>query len=61
MGHIRYLLVNHLWRQNKRTFDGNQEFECVPNVPSGDDILMQFEGMVFGDESASKEPKPPEK
>jgi hypothetical protein len=52
MGHKRYLLVNHLWRRNKRTFDCNQEFECAPNVPSGDDILMQLEGMVFGDENA---------
>jgi hypothetical protein len=30
-------------------------------VPSGDDILRQLEGMVFGDESADKEPKPSEK
>jgi hypothetical protein len=30
-------------------------------VPGGDKILRQLEGMVFGDESASKEPKPIEK
>jgi hypothetical protein len=30
-------------------------------VPSGDDILVQLEGMSFGDESASKKPKPIEK
>ena len=57
MGHRRYLPVNHLCQRNKRTFDGNQEFECAPDVPSGDDILMQLEGMVFGDESAGKKPK----
>jgi hypothetical protein len=53
--------MNHLRRRNKRTFDDNQEFECAPNVPSGDDILMQLEGMVFKDESVGKEPKPTEK
>ena len=60
MGHRRYLLVNHLWQRNKRTFDGNQEFECAPDVPSRDDILLQLERMIFGDESAGKEPKPTE-
>jgi hypothetical protein len=30
-------------------------------VPSGDDILVQLEGMEFGDESAGKKPKPIEK
>jgi hypothetical protein len=30
-------------------------------VPSGDDILMQLEGMVVGDENADKEPKSTEK
>jgi hypothetical protein len=53
--------MNHMWRQNRRTFDSKQEFECAPDVPSGDDILRQLEGMVFGDESAGKEPKPSEK
>jgi len=42
------------WRQNERTFDGNQELECAPDVQSGNDILGKLEGMVFGDESASK-------
>jgi hypothetical protein len=30
-------------------------------VPSGDEILRLLEGMVCGDESGSKEPKPIEK
>jgi hypothetical protein len=28
-------------------------------VPNGEEILRQLEGMVFGDESAGKTPKPP--
>jgi hypothetical protein len=44
--------------ETSKTFDDNQEFECAPDVPSGDDILVQLEGMVFGDESTGKELKP---
>jgi hypothetical protein len=32
--------------------------ECAPEVPSEDEILRQLEGMVFGDESVWKTPKP---
>jgi hypothetical protein len=55
------LPTNYIWRRNKRTFDGKQEFEYAPNMPSGDEILRQLEGMIFGDESVGKEPKPTEK
>ena len=58
MGHKRWLPMNHSLRRNKRTFDGKQELECAPEVPSGDEILRQVEGMVFGDESAGKTPDP---
>jgi hypothetical protein len=51
MGHRRYLLMDHPWRRNKKTFDGTQELECAPHVQSGEEILGQLEGMVFGDES----------
>jgi hypothetical protein len=51
--------MDHPFRRNKRTFDGRQELECAPEVPSGDEILRQLEGMAFGDESAGKTPKPP--
>jgi hypothetical protein len=61
MGHKRYLPINHLWRRNKQTFDGNQELECTPDVLGGDKILRQLEGMIFEDYSAGKEPKPTEK
>jgi hypothetical protein len=59
MGHRRYLPMDHPFRRNRRTFDGKQEFECAPEVPNGEEILKQLEGMVFGDESAGKTPKPP--
>jgi hypothetical protein len=39
MGHRQYLTLSHLLRKNKKTFDGNQELQCAPDVPSGDEIL----------------------
>jgi hypothetical protein len=54
LGHRRYLPMDHLWRQNKRTFDGNQELKCASIVQSGDEILIQLEGMVLGDENTGK-------
>ena len=52
--------MDHPLRRNKRTFDGKQEFECAPEVPSRDEILRQLEGMAFSDESAGKTPDPTE-
>jgi hypothetical protein len=46
--------MDYLWRQKNRTFDRNQELECAPIVQSGDEILIQLEGMVFGDENTGK-------
>ena len=60
MGHRRYLPMDHPFRRNKRIFDGKQELKCAPEVPSGDEILRQLEGMTFGDEIAGKTPKPHE-
>jgi hypothetical protein len=54
MGHRRYLPTEHLWWLNKRTFDGTEELECTPNVPCGDEILQQLDGIAFGDKNASK-------
>jgi hypothetical protein len=54
MGHRQYLPMDHLFRRNKRTFDRNQELGCALDVPSGDEILRQLEGMTFGDECAGK-------
>jgi hypothetical protein len=44
--------MDHSWRRNKKTFDRTQELECAPHVQSGEEILGQLEGMVFGDENA---------
>jgi hypothetical protein len=52
--------MDHLLRKNRRTFDRKQELECAPEVPNGDKILRQLEGMVFGDKSAGKTPDPTE-
>jgi hypothetical protein len=57
MGHRRYLPTEHLWRLNRRTFDGTEEFDSAPNVPCGDEILQQLDGVAFGDENADKKKK----
>jgi hypothetical protein len=57
MGHRRYLPTEHLWRLNRRTFDGTEEFDSAPNVPSGDEILQQLDGVAFGDENEGKKRK----
>jgi hypothetical protein len=54
MGHRRCLPTEHLWRLNRRLFDGTEEFECAPNVPCGDEILQQLDGIAFEDENAGK-------
>ena len=60
MDHRRWLPMDHPLRRNRRTFDGKQEFECTPKVPSGNEILRQLEGMTFGNESAGKTSDPTE-
>jgi uncharacterized membrane protein len=57
IGHRRYLLAEHLWLLNRRTFDGTEEFDSAPNVPCGDEILQLLDGVAFGDENASKKKK----
>jgi hypothetical protein len=54
MGHKRYLPTEHLWRLNRRRFDSTEELECAPNVPCGDEILQQLDGIAFENENASK-------
>jgi hypothetical protein len=39
MGHRRYLPMDNLLRHNKRTFNGNQELECIPDVLGGDEVM----------------------
>ena len=60
MGHRRWLPMDYPLRRNRRTFDEKQELECAPEVPSGDKILRQLEGLIFGDESADKTSDPTE-
>jgi hypothetical protein len=60
MGYKRYLLMDHPFRKNRRTFDSKQELECAPEMPSGDEILRRLEGMAFRYESAGKTPDPTE-
>jgi len=50
MGDRRYLPTEHLWRLNRRTFDGTEELQCAPNVPCEDEILQQLDIIAFGDE-----------
>jgi hypothetical protein len=57
MGHRRYLPTKHLWRLNRRTFDGTEEFDSAPNVPRGDEIIQQLEVVAFGDENVGKKRK----
>jgi hypothetical protein len=57
MGHRRYLPSEHLWRLNKRTFDGTEEFDSALIVPCGDEVLQQLDGVAFGDEIAGKKKK----
>jgi hypothetical protein len=54
IGHMRYFPIEHLWRLNKRTFDGTEELECAPNVPCRDEILQQLDEIAFGDENVGK-------
>jgi hypothetical protein len=48
------LPAKHLWQLNRRTFDSIEELECASNVPCGDEILQQLDGIVFGDENTGK-------
>jgi hypothetical protein len=61
MGHRRNLPTEHLWRLNKKTFDGTEELECAPNVSFKDEILQQLDGIAFGDEDASKKKRKKQK
>jgi hypothetical protein len=61
MRHKRYLPTEHLWWLNRRTFDGTKELECTPNVPFGDEILQQLDGVAFGDENAGKKKRKKQK
>jgi hypothetical protein len=46
MGHRRRLPPDHLWRRNKRRFNGAQELGGPLEVPDGDEIMRQLDGVV---------------
>ncbi|XP_019237188.1 PREDICTED: uncharacterized protein LOC109217404 [Nicotiana attenuata] len=45
MGHRRLLPLDHPWRKNRRLFDGKVEKGVAPNPLTGDDVLMQLQGL----------------
>ncbi|XP_073153787.1 uncharacterized protein [Henckelia pumila] len=42
-GHRRFLPLNHPYRRQKKTFNGNQEFNPAPNPLSGHEVLERVE------------------
>ncbi|XP_050160368.1 uncharacterized protein LOC126633878 [Malus sylvestris] len=44
-GHRRFLPQNHHYRQQKKPFDGTQEFGLAPSPLSGEEILHEVEGI----------------
>ena len=47
MGHRRFLNKDHRFRKDRVSFDGTQEMELAPTIPSGKDVIMQTEGFNF--------------
>ena len=45
MGHRRFLLTNHKWRNNKDSFDGTRERRLPPRPISGSDMLEQVQDL----------------
>ncbi|KAL6315671.1 hypothetical protein AAG906_005759 [Vitis piasezkii] len=45
MGHRRFLPIDHRFRRDKKSFDGNEEHRAAPKQLSGEDILHQLDGM----------------
>ncbi|XP_020249677.1 uncharacterized protein LOC109827128 [Asparagus officinalis] len=46
MGHHRYLDENHIWRKDKKSFDGTRERGYAAPKLTGDDILKQVEDLI---------------
>ncbi|RVW72347.1 hypothetical protein CK203_055429 [Vitis vinifera] len=45
MGHRRFLPIDHRFRRDKKSFDGNEEHRAAPKHLSGEDVLHQLDGM----------------
>ncbi|CAH9081953.1 unnamed protein product [Cuscuta epithymum] len=59
MGHRRWLPHNHVWRRNKKSFDGKTEFRAKPRKLSGEEILSQVHNIQF--KRFGKHPSNPDK
>ena len=45
MGHRQFLLIDHRFRRDKKSFDGNEEHRAAPKQLSKEDVLHQLDGM----------------
>lgn len=41
-GHRRWLPMGHRFRRDRRSFDGTQELDPPPIVPTGEEIILQL-------------------
>jgi hypothetical protein len=55
-GHRRWLPPDHLWRRNKRRFNGAQEMVGPLEVLDGDEIMRQLECVVNWTRTGQKLP-----
>ena len=45
MGHRRFLPIDHIFRRDKKSFDGKEEHRAAPKQLSREDVLHQLDGM----------------
>ena len=45
MGHRRFLPIDHIFRRDKKSFDGKEEHRAAPKQLSKEDVLHQLYGM----------------
>ncbi|KAL4283366.1 hypothetical protein GQ457_16G015240 [Hibiscus cannabinus] len=45
MCHRRWLEPNHMFRTDKHSFDGTEEYRIAPSPPTGTDVLRQLEAL----------------
>ena len=57
MGHRRFSPIDHRFRCDKRSFDGNEEHRATPKQLFAEDVLHQLHGMehiILGKVSKNK-------
>ena len=47
MDHRRFLPIDHKFRCDKKSFDGNEEHRAAPKQLSREDVLHQLDGMKY--------------